>query len=125
MSRGTFHGETSSHGDEHLCCWTTSLDDWRDSLLASLASFFALELCAAQLAFMVGDIATALMRVVQDGGQPLVFAVVAGGFKRSSLPPDVSASGKVGAGRQHAARRLCWGVCGSTLQAAVCVYDLR
>ena len=50
---------------------------------------------------MVGDVAAALVGVTQLGGEPAVFAVIAGRNQSGPREPDIFAGGEVGAGRQH------------------------
>jgi len=50
---------------------------------------------------MVSDVATASLGVTQLGGEPAVFAVIAGCDQTCSLQSDVFAGGKIRTGRQH------------------------
>ena len=63
---------------------------------------------------MVRNVAAALMSVTQFGGQPAIFAVIAGRNQSGPRQPDVFAGGKIGPGRQH--------VIDFTVQDAIDIY---
>src|SRR5207253_9304624 len=69
---------------------------------------------ALERSFMVRNVAAALVGVAQFGGQPAVFAVIAGCDQSGPRKPYVFAGGNVRAGRQH--------VIDFTVQDAVDIY---
>lgn len=79
---------------------------WRYAL-----ALFPIKRRAAQRSVLIGDVAIALVGVTQRGVAPMVFAVIAGGGKDTSLQLHVFTGGDVRTGRQHAA--------GFTVQNAV------
>src|SRR5579859_351057 len=99
LSQSRWHSKwraTAQHSPRKNFSW---IDD--SCVPQTSALFHPSDRHALELSFMVRNVAAALVGVAQLGGEPAVFAVIAGCDQSGAREPDIFAGGKIRTGRQN------------------------